>query len=208
MFEKVIEIFFWIFDAKFLNLFVLTLALTISMIVVWIMYMHLSKKDVFNIPRPEKNDSRMKRFFMNAAYFLKYVVIFPAYSFIWFVVFSTILILMTNSANPESILFLGIVLIASIRVTAYLSERMSEDMAKLFPLTFFSSILINPGFLTLNFSAIRDFFSISALKESLVLVPYYLKYLLFIILIEWLLRSISLGIMAFNEYRESKKSSR
>lgn len=205
MFEKLIEIFFWIFDAKFLNLFVLTVALTVSMIIMWVMYIHLSKKDVFNIPRAKKDDSKWKRFFQNSAYFLKYVLIFPAYSFVWFVVFSMILILMTNSSSPENILFFGIVLIASVRVTAYISERMSEDLAKLFPLTFASSILINPGFLTLDFSVIKNFFSIAALKDSLMLLPYYLKYLLFIIFLEWILRSVSLGIMAFNEYRESKK---
>lgn len=54
--ENIIAFLGSIFDSKFINLFFLTIALTLSMIIIWIMYMHLSKKDIFIIPKAEEND--------------------------------------------------------------------------------------------------------------------------------------------------------
>lgn len=175
----IIREFVW--DKQYLNLLASTLVLFLASWLAWyIYYKQLARRDLFEIPKLNLQ-TKFVNFFDKAIYFLKYLLIFPVYSFIWFLIFSFLLFALSKSRTIEEILFLGIIVVAATRMGAYISEKLAEDMAKLLPLTLIAIFLMDPKAVTL------DTF-ISSFNSILLQLPRVAKYLLFIIVVEWLLR--------------------
>ena len=75
-------------DRQFLNLIASTIILFLTILIAWYLYhKQLAKRDLFEIPKFSK-ESKLSNFFNRVMYFLKYLLIFPAYSFVWFLIFS------------------------------------------------------------------------------------------------------------------------
>src|SRR3989344_5385079 len=175
----IIKEFVW--DKQYLNLLASTLVLFLASWLAWyIYYKQLARRDLFEIPKL-KLQTKFVNFFDKAIYFLKYLLIFPVYSFIWFLIFSFLLFALSKSRTIEEILFLGIIIVAATRMGAYISEKLAEDMAKLLPLTLIAIFLMDPKAVTLDTL-------ISSFNSILMQLPKVAKYLLFIIVVEWLLR--------------------
>ena len=175
----IIKEFVW--DKQYLNLLASTLVLFLASWLAWyIYYKQLARRDLFEIPKL-KLQTKFVNFFDKAIYFLKYLLIFPVYSFIWFLIFSFLLFALSKSRTIEEILFLGIIVVAATRMGAYISEKLAEDMAKLLPLTLIAIFLMDPKVITLETIA-------SSFPILLQQIPKVAKYLLFIVIIEWLLR--------------------
>src|SRR3989338_3978069 len=171
----------FIWDKQYLNLLMSTMVLFLASWLSWyIYYKQLARRDLFEIPKLNMQ-TKFVNFLDRAIYFLKYLLIFPVYSFIWFLIFSFLLFVLSKSRSIEEILFLGIIVVAATRMGAYISEKLAEDMAKLLPLTLIAIFLMDPKAVTL------DTF-ISSFNSILLQLPKVAKYLLFIIVVEWLLR--------------------
>jgi hypothetical protein len=171
----------FILDKQFLNLFMSTPVLFFASLLAWyIYYKQLARRDLFEIPK-----LNLKTKFANVLdriiYFLKYLFIFPIYSFIWFLVFSFLLFVLSKSRSIEDVLFLGIIVVTATRMGAYVSEKLAEDMAKLLPLTLIAIFLMDPKVITLETIT-------SSFPVLLQQIPKVAKYLLFIVIVEWLLR--------------------
>ena len=171
----------FILDEQFLNLFISTIFLFFASLLAWyIYYKQLARRDLFEIPKLNLK-SKFANVLDRIIYFLKYLFIFPVYSFIWFLVFSFLLFALSKSRPIEDILFLGIIVVAATRIGAYVSEKLAEDMAKLLPLTLIAIFLIDPKAVTIETIS-------SSFPVLLQQIPRVAKYLLFIIAVEWLLR--------------------
>ncbi|HEX2022071.1 MAG TPA: hypothetical protein VHH36_05115 [Candidatus Thermoplasmatota archaeon] len=57
--------------------------------------------------------------------------------------------------STTQLLLLAMAIVVSVRVTAYVSETMSNDLAKLVPLSLLAVVLVDPGYLTLEMSWLR-----------------------------------------------------
>ncbi|MBI2653485.1 hypothetical protein HYX02_01605 [Candidatus Woesearchaeota archaeon] len=171
----------FVLDKQYLNLLTSTIVLFLVGWLSWhIYYKQLARRDLFEIPK-----LNFKSKFMNVLdgiiYFSKYLFIFPVYSFIWFLIFSFLLFVLSKSRPIENILFLGIIVVAATRMGAYVSEKLAEDMAKVLPWTLIVIFLIDPKVVTLEAL-------ISSFTALLQQIPSVVKYLLFIIVLEWALR--------------------
>ena len=78
------------------------------------------------------------------------VVAFPVASFLYFAVLAVALFVMAKSQSVEQILLLSMATIVGVRVTVHLSEAMSNDLAKLVPLSLIAVVLVDPGYLTFS----------------------------------------------------------
>src|SRR3989338_11062638 len=171
----------FILDRQFLNLLISTFILFLASLLAWyIYYKQLARRDLFDIP---KLNLKMKFVSIvdRMVYILKYLFIFPVYSFMWFLLFSFLLFALSKSRPIEDILFLGIIVVAATRIGAYVSEKLAEDMAKVLPWTLIVVFLIDPKAVTL------DTFT-SSTPILLSQLPKVAKYFLFIIFLEWILR--------------------
>lgn len=174
------EIMQFFLDPFYLRILYLTLILFVVAWVIWGMYISLAKRDLFKLTHP-KNIKETPTFWDRAFYMIKYLLIFPVFTFMWFVLFVACLRLLSAKQNIEDIMLLGIVIISAVRVASYFSGKMAEDVAKLLPLTLLAGIILNPSFITLN----AQFEDLSIFAEKL---PVFGKYLLFIIGLEFALR--------------------
>lgn len=187
----------FILDKQFLNLFSSTIILFFASVLTWyICYKQLAKRDLFEIPKFEVR-TRFMEILDRIIYFLKYLVLFPIYSFIWFLIFSFLLFLLSKSRPIEDILFLGIVLVAVTRMCAYVSHRLAEEMAQLLPLTLVVIFFLEPKAINLEIGTSSFFVLIQQ-------IPRVAKYLLFIVVVEWFLRIWHWIVVFLNTEKQEK----
>lgn len=182
----------FLLDKQYLNLLYSTIILFLASWLAWyVYYKQLARKDLFDLPKLELG-TRFKKVMDRVNYFLKYLFVFPVYSFLWFLIFSFLLFVLSKSRPIEDVLFLGIIVVAATRIGAYVSEKLAEDMAKLLPLTLIAIFLMDPKAVTLE--TLKSSFNVILLQ-----FPRVAKYLLFIIVLEWLLRIVQWIILSMTK---------
>ena len=168
-------------DKQFFVLLSSTIVMFFAVYIMWYFYhKQLSKRDLFETPKID-SDSKFANFINRIIYFSKYIIIFPLYSFIWFLIFSFLLVLIAKSRPIDEIMFFGIIVVSVTRVTAYASSKLAEDMAKLLPWALIIFFLTDPTSITI--ATIQESFN-GFVQE----IPKVAKYLLFITFVEWALR--------------------
>ena len=168
-------------DRQFLVLLSSTVILFLAIFIMWYFYhRQLTRKNLFEIPKIDSN-SKFVNFINRLVYFFKYLIIFPVYSFIWFLIFSFLLVLVAKTRPIGEIMFFGIVIVSVTRIAAYVSPKLAEDMAKLLPWALIIVFLTDPTSITIK--SIQISFN-NFVQE----IPNVAKYLIFIAFVEWGLR--------------------
>ena len=92
-----------------------------------------------------------------------------------------ILIFLTKNLELKEVLTTSFAVIIAIRITSYYSEDLSKDVAKMLPFAVLGLFLVQPSFFSF-----QDFIDkIYSIPEFFTLCA---QFILFIILIEWILR--------------------
>ena len=188
---------------KFISFLFIVILVVIYAIFIWKFYQSISTKNLLELNLSQYNKSEHPLFAKILAvtfYVLEYIIIFPVLIFIWFSVFTLFLILLTENLPIETLLLISATVIAAIRLTSYYKKKLSEDLAKLIPFTLLAISLVNPEF----FSIERIF---NQFRELSLIFNNILIYLVFIIILEAILRSIDLIFSYFRieEEDEEKK---
>jgi|GEM_PF-2952773 len=171
------------FDDYFLRIAIGVGILFLVMFVLWWLYRRLSKKDQFTLFRHVGGVAYASKW-DHVSYVLKYFFVFPLYTFCGFVVFALCLFFLSNPTTPEAqtnILFISIVVVSTIRISAYVHESLAEDLAKLVPLSVLGVVVAHPS---LNSFGITE----EQFTAFIMLIPQFSKYILFTIMLEAVLR--------------------
>jgi hypothetical protein len=192
-----------IIGETYLQLFIFTFVLFFYAVFVWYFYKTLSKRDLFKIDLEKYNLPHVKHKTLGKAgsvikYILKYGLIFPVYIFVWFLVLSIFLLVLTEEATVNHILMLSIVVVSTTRVTSYFKEDLSNDLAKLIPFALLAISLVDPNFFSVETTIAR-------LSEIPLLWSDILQFLIFSILLEWVLRSLYLIKRGISNRGKNKK---
>jgi hypothetical protein len=169
-----------IIGEPFVRISIFTFGLFIFGIIMWKFYSTLAKKDLFKI-NLKPYMSEWERAGEALAFFLKYTIAFPFYTFFWFLIFSIFLIFISKSVTMEEIFFISISVISFVRIAAYYKEELAADIAKVIPITFLVIFLTDPTFFSTDLILARW-------EEFLSSFPGVLTYLVFTICLEWVLR--------------------
>ena len=188
----------------FLQLFVFTIGLFIYAIFVWHFYKTLSKRDLFKINLEKYNLPYVKHKTLgkvgsSIAYILKYGFIFPIYIFIWFLILSLFLLVLSEEIPINHIILTSVVVVSATRVTSYYKEDLSSDMAKLIPFALLAILITNPNFFSVE-TTIARFSEIPNLWSQI------LQFLIFSIVLEWILRILYLIKRGLSKSKQSKTS--
>jgi len=174
------------------SLFLYTIFIVIYSIFIWKFYRFMAEKDIiqFNLNQYNRsNRPSLEKFYMVLLNIIEYVIILPFLVLFWFVVFSIFLLVLSKSQSTYQILLISAAIISSTRVTAYISQALSREIAKIFPFTVLALFLLDP-----------EFFSMSILFDKIAQVPdllgNVLVFIIFIFVIEFFLR-ITYSIAAF-----------
>ncbi len=168
-------------------LFLFIIGMTIYSIFIFKFYRFLGRKDIFELDLQKyanQKFSGLKKFFRVILYVIQYLVLFPLFVFIWFAVISLLLMLLGKEQTASQILLISMALVATIRVAAYYHEELSNEIAKMLPFALLGVFLIDISFFKLD----SAFEIIKGIPGQWKTIGYYL---VFIIMLEFVLRVIS-----------------
>ena len=180
-----------LFFQNFINLLLLVVLIVIYVVFIWKFRGFIGSKNIFNFDLNKYNKAEhplLDKILASGLYLLEYVIILPFIIFFWFSIFTFFLVLLVEgSVSIGTILLISAISIAVIRMASYIpnyGERLSEDLAKLLPLTILAVTALNPSVFT------RDFLERAVLRanELPTFLPAMLNYLIFIIVLEVILR--------------------
>ena len=93
---------------------------------------------------------------------------------------------LTVDLEINVVLSTSFALIVAIRITSYYNEDLSKDLAKMLPFALLGIFLVDPSYFGLG--AEPQLTILDSIKEIPQLVTDGLQFIIFIILIEWILR--------------------
>ena len=189
------------FAQSFINLFLIVILVFIYAIFIWKLYTFIATKNIFGLNLNKYNKTShpfLTKLFAGGLYFLEYIIILPFLIFFWFAIFTIFLILLTDSLPVQNILIISAVIVAVIRMSSYYKEALSKDLAKLIPFTLLAVFIANWG--SLSFQKI-----LGQIQEIPSFFSNILHYLLFIIIIEIIMRLFDFIFSLFGVEEETKK---
>lgn len=185
------------------QLVVLTISIAAYSVFVYTFYRFIAKRDIFGWNeleyQAEQRDSFVKLMHIGNGIF-RYGVFFPAVVFFWFACFSVLLFFMAKNLATAQLLMVSITFVTAIRITAYYTEDLSRELAKLIPFTFIAVAIVEPGFFSIPLVEAR-------LAELPAFVPDIAAFFVFIVVVEWVLRvllAIKHGLLGVGQPSEKR----
>lgn len=166
-------------------LIVFVIAMSIYSVFIFKFYKFLAKRNVIELGLGNYNRTNhwaLKTVFGMIFYFVEYIFIMPLFIIFWFGVLSILLMFM--SKNPvDTILLVSIAVVGAIRVCAYYSRDLAEDLSKMLPFALLGVFLVDISFFQLDtaLNLIKD------IPNHLSLIVYYCT---FIVILEIFLRVV------------------
>lgn len=144
----------------------------------------LGKKDIVEVDLSKHNNAThpfMQKMIDVIFYFIEYMILFPLFTFFWFVMLTSFLVFLSKEPSIANIMLVSMALVCAIRVTAYYNEDLSRDLAKMFPFALLGVFLIDIN----SFSFME---SIEVMKQTTTMLDVGLYYFGFVIAMELTLR--------------------
>lgn len=179
------------------NLFLWILVIFIYVVIVWKFYRFIARKNIISLNLGQYNRSEhpvFSKIIGSALYLIEYILILPFLVFLWFAVFSILLILLAEELDVAKITLISAVIIGAIRLVAYTpryGQELAKEVSKLLPFTLLAITITRPDFV----------FDFSRLLTNLAQVPDFFGqitlYLLFIVFLEMALRLLDFFLSVF-----------
>ena len=170
----------------YIEIFAFMVGIFLYSLFIWFFYRNLAKRDLFKLDlskydHPEVDHKRAKKVGSVFLYILKHFIVFPFYVAFWFLVFTVFLVALTENVTLAQIAIISTALVSTVRVTSYIKEDLSNDLAKLAPFALLGVFLTDPNFFSLDLLITRVT-DIPSLGWKLI------HFLSFCIFLEWMLR--------------------
>jgi len=166
------------------SLIVYTILILMYSIFIWKFYRFLASRDIIQLNLSQYNYSNhpiLEKFAAVGLYALEYLIILPFLVFFWFAILSIFLLVLSESQNTLQILLISAAIIASTRVTSYISEDLSKDLAKILPFTILASFILGTSFFDSKL-VITKISQIPSLFDNII------TFVVFIFIIEFVFR--------------------
>ena len=168
-------------------LLIFVLAMSVYAIFVFKFYRFLSRRDILQLNLDKHNHARprlVRKGISFAFYCLKFLIVFPALAFFWFLVLTVLLTMMAKGQGLDGILLVSMAVVGSIRVASYYNEALSTDLAKILPFALLGILLIDSSIVSVAGS-------MENLNAALARWETMLYYLVAIVFLEFVLRMVS-----------------
>lgn len=179
------------------------IGLTIYALFVFKFYKFVAKKKIFELSTEKyKKQGVINKFFRSIFYVLENILLMPVFIFIWFLIFAAMMAFLSKNSNIDTLLLISAALVGAIRITAYYTEDLSKDLAKLIPFALLGVFLVDISYFSLS-DSLTTLWSLTAHWMTI------LHYLIFIVLLEFIIH-IGFGILGlfglkFEEEKDENK---
>jgi hypothetical protein len=139
--QDLIESTFLSEDSKIFPFLLFVIGIAIYSLFVWSFYHFISKRDFlpkFFYPTSVGDMVKPKLLALSGA---AYIVIFPAITFVWFIVLAFFVFLISKDMPFEVALFVSMSIIAVVRILSYYREAAASEIAKMIPYAILSFLL-------------------------------------------------------------------
>ena len=168
---------------------------------VFYFYRFLAKKNIIELNLNQYNQYQnhlLVKLLAATFFIIEYIILLPVLTFFWFATLSILILLLAKGIDIHTVLLVAAAFVASVRVTSYLREDLSKDLAKMLPFTLLAIAITTAGFfnpadLISRFSEIPNLFTN---------IPYYL---LFIVAIELIMRTGEFMRSLFNTMKTEEE---
>tara|TARA_Y100000310_G_scaffold145018_1_gene144378 strand:+ start:2468 stop:3103 length:636 start_codon:yes stop_codon:yes gene_type:complete len=159
-----------------------TSVIVIYAVFVYYFYRYLAKKNIIglNLSQYSETESSQK-VLATLFYIIEYLIILPILTFFWFAVFAILILVLAEGIGASTVLIISAAFVAAVRVTSYVSENLSRDLAKMIPFTLLAIAITKPNFFDVS-ALISRFSEIPSLFSNIT------YYLMFIIILELVMR--------------------
>lgn len=176
----------------------LTLAFFTTVIVIYALFVYhfyrfLARKNIIELNLNQYSQyahPSLIKIFASILYIIEYIILLPILTFFWFSVLAILILILAKGLEVKTILLISAALVASVRITSFVTEDLSKDLAKMLPFTLLAIAITTAGFFDISLFFNR----ISEIPSLFSHIPYYL---VFIISIELLMRIFELIRSAF-----------
>lgn len=171
--------------AQFRPALLLTAGITIYAIFVLHFYRFLSQTELFEVNfdkyATDANPSygKWKKY---SLYLIKYVLVFPIFTFLW-LTFLTLVLILLSSQDISTVLLIATSVLVAVRATAYYDADLGRDLAKMLPFALLGAFIVKLSSFSLA-SSLEKIFELPTHWQTI------LTYLLFALVIELILRLI------------------
>ena len=173
-----------------------TIGIAVYGVFVFNFYRFLARKDIFKLDLDKYNHTTrplVHKTFASLLYVLKFLIIFPAFVFFWFVVLAFLLSLMARNQSVDSILLAAMAVVGSIRMCAYYNQTLSTDLAKILPFALLGITLIDRSLVNIPTSSAN-------LQEAVEYWETMVYYMAAVVILEVIMRILA-GVRALIKRR-------
>ena len=170
----------------FVSLVIYTFLISIYSIFIWKFYTFLASREIIQLNLKQYNYSNhriLEKVYAIILFTLEYLIILPFLVVFWFAILSVFLLVLSESKNTEQILLISAAIITSTRITSYVNEDLSKEMAKILPFTVLAAFIL--GSSVINASDI-----LTKISNIPSLFGNILIFLIFIFFIEFIFRCL------------------
>ena len=188
------------FLQNMIGFFILVILFVIYALIIGYFYRFISKRNILELNLNQYNyfnHSFLIKTLATLFYIVEFIFIMPVIILIAFAVFTELLIVLTSDIQILHILMISGITIGAIRVASYIDEDISQQIAKIIPLTLLSISILSPNSLLHSQSGAKAISHLSQIPEMLSYIWYYF---IFIFIIEILVRLLySFGLLFKSE---------
>ncbi len=166
------------------SLLLFLIGVAVYAVFIFIFYKFLARKDLFKIDLSKYNTTRnplWKKTLRVIFYVLEHILVYPVFVIFWFGILGLLLAFLSKNEGAQTILLVTAAVIGSVRITAYISENLSNDLAKMLPFALLGIFLIDISYFSIDHTQ-KVVFDVLPLWNTIV------YYIIFIILLELFLR--------------------
>jgi hypothetical protein len=129
----------------------LVLEMVVYAVLIFNYYRFLARRDIvkFDVDRYKDTGDRAITGFLHV---LKTIVVYPIILFVWFALLAAVMSFLAKNQTTDTILLVSMALISTVRVTAYYSEDLSKDLAKMLPFTLLGIFIVDQAYLDFQIS--------------------------------------------------------
>ena len=124
---------------------VYVLAMAVYAIFIFKFYRFIANRDIFSFDLSKNDQSSvpaLRNLFSLIGYVAKFIIMFPAFAFVWFATLTVMLTLLSADRQLSDILLIALVAVCAVRVCAYYDEDLARDLAKILPFAVLSVFLV------------------------------------------------------------------
>lgn len=171
-------------------LLIIIAAIVIFSLFVFKFYRSLASPDILKLElhKHAKKFGGAEKLMHIIFYIIENIVLIPILIFIWFIVLAIILLMVSKTHSPETVLITSLSFVAGVRIISYYSEEMSREMAKMVPFTLLGIFLVD------YIAVFTIEIPIQTFNRLLSLWPLMLYYLVAVAVIELVMRAIQIVI--------------